>query len=218
MKYIKLFEDFDPYELMLISPHKKTQMIMDELSSGDPDLNLIETLCIMGADLDWQDEFGWTVLNYAISFNNLDICKILLKAGLDPNIKDSDGATAIHYASKKSGNIRILKLLIDFGAEVNIIDNKPGWTPLIYALHQNNIEGIKLLLKNGANLNIKYDFGYTSLHWAVLFYYRSPDMIKSLLEAGADPTIENEDGKTPLDLANEKNAIELVSLFDNYKL
>ena len=219
MKYIKLFEDFDPYELMMITPQKKTQMIIDELASGKPDLTLVKTLITMGAELDWKDEDGWTVLNYSVSFGNIGFCKILLEAGANPNMKDNRGFTALHYASKDRrilNSNNFLKILIDAGAEVNIKDNNWTWTPLMYTLHQDNIEGIEFLLKNGADPNIQSDNGNTSLHWAVLFYYKSPEAIKRLLDAGADPMIKNEDGKTPLELAKENKDPELIHIFDNY--
>lgn len=216
MKYIKLFEnfeDFDPYELMMITPQKKAQMIIDELRSGNTNKSLIETLITMGADINWQDEDGWTALNYAISFDKEDICKILIDAGADPNSRDIDNKTPVHYAAKTwKPNNKILLLLLDAGGEVNVRDKDWGWTPLMYALHQNNISLFELLLKAGADPNIQSNNGNTSLHWAVLFNYKSPDIIKELLDAGADPMIRNSESETPIHLAEQSKITELIEI------
>ena len=220
MKYIKLFEnfeDYDPYELMMITPQKKAQMIIDELRSGNTNKSLIETLITMGADNNWQDEDGWTALNYAISFNKEDICKMLIDAGTDPNIRDIDNKTPVHYAAKAwKPNNKILLLLLDAGGEVNVRDKDWGWTPLMYALHANNISIFELLLKAGADPNIQSNNGNTSLHWAILFNYKSPEIIKELLDAGADPMIRNSESETPIHLAEQSKITELIEIL-NYK-
>ena len=216
MKYIKLFEnfeDFDPYELMMITPQKKAQMIIDELRSGNINKVLIETLITMGADINWQGEDGWTALNYAISFNKEDLCKLLIDAGTDPNSRDIDNKTPVHYAAKTwKPNNKILLLLLDAGGEVNVRDKDWGWTPLMYALHQNNISLFELLLKAGADPNIQSNNGNTSLHWAVLFNYKSPEIIKELLDAGADPMIKNSESETPIHLAEQSKITELIEI------
>lgn len=221
MKYVKLFEnfeDFDPYELMMITPQKKAQMIIDALRSGNTNKNLVETLIAMGADINWQDEDGWTALNYAISFDNVNICKMLIEAGADPNSRDIDNKTPVHYAARTwKGNSEILLLLLDAGGEVNVRDRDWGWTPLMYALHQNNISIFEHLLKAGADPNIQSHNGNTSLHWAISFHYKSPKIIQELLDAGADPSIRNDLGDTSFDAAEQSNVEELVEILKRYK-
>ena len=59
MKYIKLFENFeeyDIYELMITTPNKKAEMIMKEIKKSEPNLNLVQDLITMGADINWYDE------------------------------------------------------------------------------------------------------------------------------------------------------------------
>ena len=49
MKYIRLFEDFephDPYELMMVPPNKKAEMIMREIEKDEPNLNLVSDLIV----------------------------------------------------------------------------------------------------------------------------------------------------------------------------
>ena len=97
MKYIKLFEnfeEFDPYELMIISPGKKADMIMDECHDDYPNMKLIETLITMGADINWKNEEGFTCLHKAVQFGHKEIVTMLLDAGADGIIVPSVNSAA----------------------------------------------------------------------------------------------------------------------------
>jgi ankyrin repeat protein len=55
--------------------------------------------------------------------------KLLLEHGADPNIKNKDGITPLHWAVFKSGvHVEVVKLLLEHGADPNI-QNKKGRTP-----------------------------------------------------------------------------------------
>ena len=104
MKYIKLFENFDsydPYELMIMFPNKKSEMIISELDKKKPKFNFIQDLITLGANLDWRDEdfLGMTVLHIAVFWNNMEAVRILVEAGADVNAQDDDGCTPYDLAS-----------------------------------------------------------------------------------------------------------------------
>ena len=94
MKYIKLFEnfeDYDPYELMIIPPNKKGEMLVEEIQKPEPNLNLISDLITLGADLDWQEGDGWTALHWCAYKNRPEIARMLIDAGADKTIPNNDG-------------------------------------------------------------------------------------------------------------------------------
>ena len=125
MKYIKLFEnfeDYDPYELMITPPNKKAEMIIREINKREPNLNLVSDLIVLGANLDWQNNDGWTALHWCAYFNHPEIAKMLLDAGADVNIQDEDGYTALHV-SAFNNRIEITQVLIDAGADKTIPNN-----------------------------------------------------------------------------------------------
>ena len=72
----------------------------------------------------------------------------LIKSGIDVNIKDESGKTALHHAAL-NGRAEVIKLLIDAGANVNELDNQK-LTPLNRAQLIANKDAIELLLKNNA--------------------------------------------------------------------
>ena len=126
MKYIKLFEnfeDYDPYELMMVPPYKKGEMLFKEIEKRDKaNLNLVRDLITLGANLDWQNEDGQTVLHKCAMWNSPEIARMLLDAGADVNVQDGDGWTALHV-SAFNNRLEITQVLIDAGADKTIPNN-----------------------------------------------------------------------------------------------
>ena len=125
MKYIKLFENFDsydPYELMIIPPNKKGEMLVSEVEKPEPNLDLVRDLIVLGANLDWQDDYGRTALHCCGQYDHLDIAKVLIDAGADVNIQHSRGWTPLHIFTFYNHS-RIARMLIDAGADMNMRNN-----------------------------------------------------------------------------------------------
>ena len=115
MKYLKLFENFDsydPYELMIIPPNKKGEMIVEELRKVEPNLNLVNDLIVLGANLDWKDDTDRTALDWCAWKNHPEIARMLLDAGADVNIQGVFGSTALHMCVSYN-HLEIAKMLID---------------------------------------------------------------------------------------------------------
>lgn len=139
MKYIKLFENFDsydPYELMIVPPNKKAEIIVKECRKFEPNLNLVGDLIALGANLDWQDEEndGWTPLHVATFNGKTEIVRMLIGAGAKLDILDEDGCTPLHLATRR-GIVEIVKILVDAGARTDIQANN-GKTPYELATTQ----------------------------------------------------------------------------------
>ena len=126
MKYLKLFENFepyDPYELMMVPPNKKAEMLFKEIEKRDKaNLNLVNDLITLGANLDWQNEDGETMLHKCARWNSPEIARMLLDAGADVNVQDDDGWTALHVCAFNN-SIEIARMLIDAGADKTIPNN-----------------------------------------------------------------------------------------------
>ncbi|KAF7170323.1 hypothetical protein CNMCM5623_002767 [Aspergillus felis] len=100
------------------------------------------------------------------------------RADVNPDSQDSDGSTPLHYAL----SVELCDLLIDGGADLNIRNNG-GRTP-IFSL---NYAKIELLLHRGAQVNIKDNNGYTPLMWIAGLECPRPQLIRLLLDNGANP-------------------------------
>jgi ankyrin repeat protein len=95
-----------------------------------------------------------TALMYASmkSPSSIEIVKLLLDRGADPNIQNEFGYTALIY-SARNGIIENVKLLLDRGADPNI-QNEFCETALMYSVIYGYTGIVKLLLDRGACPNI----------------------------------------------------------------
>ena len=95
MKYLRLFEDFndyDPYELMIIPPNKKAEMIIEEIEKrSKANLNIVRDLITLGANLDWQENDGSTALHWCAVNNHPEILRMLIDAGADKTMRTHSG-------------------------------------------------------------------------------------------------------------------------------
>jgi len=89
----------------------------------------------------------------------------ILAAGVDKDVRDAMGATALHEAMLQP-NITVVKLLLDNGFDPNARATKNGYTPLHFAVAANNIAAARLLLQYGADKRIRCLKGMTPLELA----------------------------------------------------
>lgn len=83
----------------------------------------------------------------------------------------------------------------------------PGASALHQAIVHGNKTIAKILLDNDADINItsKDQNGGTPLHWAT--FWRKPEMIQFLLDAGPDVNYTDSNGHSALDIAQADNPL-----------
>jgi len=159
------------------------------------DIKCLVEMLKRGADSNARDRYGMTPLHYVpksceISrtldklynilgdkfydiynksyVNCIDLAKVLLEHGADPNAKDEWGVTPLHLAAY-DGYRDLVKLLLDHGADPNAVDNF-GSTPLHAALERGrhaDADIVKLLLERGADPTIPDRYGRTPIDIAM---------------------------------------------------
>lgn len=145
------------------------------------------------------------------------IAKVLLDAGADPQLRDRTGRTALHYAVKMREGAGVVHLLVRAGADVNArADDARQSTPLFSAI-ENYLESkdrteaaliIRILVHLEAKIDATDAGGNTPL--ALAATKNQPDLIRLLLELGADPARRLVNGRTPLDYARAANAEDAI--------
>ncbi|KZN34370.1 hypothetical protein N480_22465 [Pseudoalteromonas luteoviolacea S2607] len=134
--------------------------------------------------------------------------------GVDVNIKDSDGRTAlIHAVLDSEPNIEIVKLLLRLGANVDHQDDCQHWSALHFSARDNHVDIVLVLLKSGASIDLLDAFGNTPLWRAVMSYSGNSAVIEALLSYSANPGKENNIGVSPRILAETMGKNELLTLF-----
>ncbi len=133
--------------------------------------------------------------------NACDIAKVLLESGADINAQDQEGRTALSYAIK-AGNKDLVALLLNSGARADMFGQaKQGALHSVCLAKKNCLPVLKALLaKVDRSLIDKRDNrGKTALHLAIAS--GQVDMVKALLEAGADPEKRTRGWESPKSIA-----------------
>ena len=118
----------------------------------------------------------------------------------------------------RAGHLEEIELLLDAGADVNATMNarSGSWVynqapAITHAVLRNHSEVVELLIAYGADLELaELGYGDTALHTAA--HLNNADIVKILLESGADPNpiSRHTNWETPLHYAAEAGAIDAV--------
>ncbi len=208
MKYLRLFEDFEeynPYDIMVMFPDERSQRIVQEIQKDEPNLDFIQDLITLGFDLDWQgtgDYFDSTPLHTAIVYKKAEIVKMLIGAGVDVNWQDKrNGGRSYMHELAYWGRIDIARILIDAGANLDLQDDN-GETPLHWAARHNKMKFTQFLLDMGANPDIQDKKGWTPLHLAL--WNNRLKIARMLIGAGARTDIQDNEGRLPYELTDSQ--------------
>jgi len=190
------------------------------------DAKKVRMLLDHGADVNAVARSGRTALIIA-SFANpsADVVRMLLAKGANVAVMDQRKVTPLNAATFGNDTATI-RLLLDASADIHTADTFIGLTPLINASGNRNMEAVKMLLAKGANVNVvsktqdlpriqtgTVEFGgWTPLLMAVPF--GPPELIRTLVDAGAKVNVQDYRSFTPLMLAvaNDHANPEVVKL------
>ena len=129
----------------------------------------------------------------------------LLSGGLNPNAVDADGVPAL-MAATLFANADTVDVLLKRGADPNRT-GPGGATALMWAAP--DIEKVRRLLAHGADVNLKSDTGRTALIVAAS-YPGTVDLLRLLLDRGADLRAKDSGGSTALGLAVRSSTVDVV--------
>ena len=128
------------------------------------------------------------------------------------------GETVLHWPSH-NGYVEVVEYLLDQGAlieadEIGLYGGKP-----LHWASEHEAKSVDLLLRRGANPNSRNlhsgDFeGFTPLHMMASQPEQCIECAKLLLNAGADPSLLDAKGRTPLDVAREGGKSETVRFLE----
>lgn len=127
-------------------------------------LSAVVLLMNNGADPCFYDVEGRSCLHIAAHFGFTAIAAYLIAKGVDVNLRDKNGMTALMWSSFKSLGLDPTKLLISLGASMSVQDDVHRNTPLHWALISRNPTAISILVTKGSPLTIKNSIGCTALN------------------------------------------------------
>ena len=163
-------------------------------------------------DVNHKDAEDCTALLLAADQNHPDVAKVLIDAGADIEEKDEDGCSPLFMASK-AGALDIVKMLLQAGADVNVTyhtQDNVGYTCLTLAASHGQTETVRYLVGlPEVDVNQRGD-DFTALHWACQEDF--PDVVKVLIDAGADIEVKDDNGCSPLLLASKDGSLATVRM------
>lgn len=146
---------------------------------------------------------GYNFLHIATRNDSVESAKILLENKVcDINARDRDGRTALLHASETNAEDVPELLLKDEGLDLDAVHPESGQNALFHAFERDNRATWVTILESGRmSCNSKDRNGRTMLSLSVSKGWVWN--IARLLRMGADPRVEDDDGKTPLEHAKE---------------
>jgi ankyrin repeat protein len=153
-------------------------------------------------------------LHVAAFLSQYDALRALVAGGGDINAQENDRYDVITIASVKD-DVRMVKLAIELGGNAKAITSRYDGTALIAAAHLGHDGVVDALIAAGAPLDHVNNLGWTALIEAVILGDGGPRhtaTVKSLVAAGADKTIGDRAGVTPLQHAQQRGYAAMVQL------
>lgn len=185
----------------------------DAMMMGDLPSDVVEDLSRI-ANPNWVEEQNFPLLHrIVLGLHGKDLDQALAE---DPNAvdcKDAMGRTALNWAAAR-GDDRSVTALLSYGADPNILDCQHSG-PLSYAAEKNHTVCVRILLKAGAQPDPVIPSGQqvgSPLNCASR-NASDPDLIKTLLDFGANVDACGVDGRTPLIHAARTDNVAFALLF-----
>lgn len=169
----------------------------------------IRSLLKSGANVNLQDNEGWTAMMYACRYqNNLEIVNMLLQYKADTQICNNYGTNALSLAACYSNNPAIVKRIINSYP----IGNGEIFKAFVLAINSSTtntmtqIAKLQVFIDKNIEINRFYE-GKTPLMYAAE-YATSTEIIELLLDNGAQTAIRSTQGKTAFDYAEFNSQLE----------
>lgn len=187
------------------------------LAAERGDTAKVEALLASGeVDINATDDRGRTAILAATHGNMADTVNALIRAGANLNLRDHRQDNPLLYAGAE-GMPEIVKLMIEAGADTSIT-NRFGGTALIPAADRGHVEIVEYLLQHSdVDVNHINDLGWTALLEAVILGdggERHTEIVRLLVDNGADVNIADREGITPMQHAISRNYSNIVTILE----
>ncbi|KAF5651853.1 hypothetical protein F25303_3818 [Fusarium sp. NRRL 25303] len=123
-----------------------------------------------------SNRWSHAYLHLAAFYGWVDVIKVLLHFGANPDVRDSKGLTAMHVAcaSVEEGSKEILEVLLNYGVDPRLKVDATGFAPIHHLIEASRnaaepwdcIGKLETLLKGGADINTRDKHDRTPIHLA----------------------------------------------------
>jgi len=138
---------------------------LGQMQGSTMDLNYLETLIKTGANVNYTDAHGQSVLHEVALRWPIEVAEFLYDHGAELNRCDNFGRTPLHVAASVD-HPDMVKWLCNNGADIHARTKKEQQTPIHYAAKYNAVEALNMLIKTEARLDDRDHKERTPLHLA----------------------------------------------------
>lgn len=185
---------------------------------------VVRELLKAGGDVRAANKRGANALMAAAEAGDVDVLRLLLDHGADPNSKatprKSGGDITALMTAAQLGHLEFVRTLLDRGADVNL--QTAHGNAVHFAAFTQRQDVLRLLLDHRADVNVRgqrvqsnrKDTGLTPLIYAAHHERNDPTMVQWLIERGADVNARASSGETALDVARQRGRTRIVSALE----
>jgi ankyrin repeat protein len=180
------------------------------------DVERVSALLAAGAQVTAVDDSDATALVRAAYGNHIEVARLLVSAGADVNHQDRTRQSAFLIATS-DGFHDLLLLSLENGADVHQTDSYNG-TGLIRAADRGHVDIIRTLLTTDIPIDHVNRLGWTALLEAVILGDGGPrhtEVVRLLVDAGANADLADHQGVTPLEHARRKGQTSVIAILES---
>jgi len=182
-------------------------------AAGTGDADAVALALRDGAHLEARDRAGRTALLLAASKDHVEAARVLVAMGANPDALDDQHDTP-WLVTGVTGSVAMLETLLPAGPDLTLV-NRYGGVSVIPASERGHVEYVRRVVSTGVDVDHVNSLGWTALLEAVLLGdggARHREIVRILLDSGADPSIGDRDGVTPLEHAERLGFDDLASI------
>jgi len=181
------------------------------------DLHALAAALAAKTPIDARDGHGRTALHVATFARQRAAIRALAAAGADLGALENDRYDAVTIAAVADDE-QTLALLLSLGASAKLTTSRYDGTALIAAAHLGHDGVVRQLIQGGAPLDHVNNLHWTATIEAVVLGDGGPRhqaTLRALVNAGADPTLTDREGRTPLQLARSRGFAAMVQILES---
>lgn len=169
-----------------------------------------------GADIEHRDAQGRTPLLQAVTLDRVDVIRLLVSLGADTNAVDGRLDTP-WLVTGVTGSVAALEALLPGKPDLTI-RNRFGGVSIIPAAERGHVDYVRRVVQTGIDINHVNDLGWTALLEAVILgdgSERYQQVVRILVDAGADPNLGDANGVRPLQHARDRGQTEVARILES---